>query len=227
MFPEIGLVLDDIESSWAGLRPLIYEEGKSASEISRKDEIFVSSSGLVSMAGGKLTGYRKMAEKVVDRIARDLQKDGNTKFEKCKTLRIPLTGNKFQGYDGVLKYIDHISDQLDTIKISKQFASYLVHNYGKQTDIILGSMDQFADKDPELRLIKSEIIFCLEQEMVCKPLDFIERRTGRLYFWIETIDRYKNEILKIFYDRFGWSNKHLEKESKILQDAVENCKKFV
>ena len=42
MFPTIELTLDDVESSWAGLRPLIFEEGKSASELSRKDEIFYS-----------------------------------------------------------------------------------------------------------------------------------------------------------------------------------------
>lgn len=69
MFPSLGLTEADIESSWAGLRPLIYEEGKAPSEVSRRDEIFVSSSGLVTIAGGKLTGYRKMAEQVVDRLA--------------------------------------------------------------------------------------------------------------------------------------------------------------
>ena len=39
MFPSVKITEKDIESSWAGVRPLIYEEGKSASEISRKDEI--------------------------------------------------------------------------------------------------------------------------------------------------------------------------------------------
>ncbi len=72
MFPEIELEMEDIESSWAGLRPLIHEEGKSASELSRKDEILTSESGLISMAGGKLTGYRKMAERVVNRIAKKM-----------------------------------------------------------------------------------------------------------------------------------------------------------
>ena len=57
-FPNLELTINDIESSWAGLRPLIHEDGKSASELSRKDEIFVSETGLISIAGGKLTGYR-------------------------------------------------------------------------------------------------------------------------------------------------------------------------
>lgn len=54
-----------ILSVWSGVRPLIYEEGKNASELSRRDEVLISPSGLISIAGGKLTGYRAMAEEVV------------------------------------------------------------------------------------------------------------------------------------------------------------------
>ncbi|MCS0542567.1 glycerol-3-phosphate dehydrogenase/oxidase, partial [Aeromonas veronii] len=68
MFPRVNVKDSDIESSWAGVRPLIYEEGKDPSEISRKDEIWISDSGLITIAGGKLTGYRKMAETVVDKV---------------------------------------------------------------------------------------------------------------------------------------------------------------
>ena len=68
-FPEINLNQTDIISSWAGLRPLINKKGKKSSELSRKDEIFKSKSGLISIAGGKLTGYRKMAERVVNLIS--------------------------------------------------------------------------------------------------------------------------------------------------------------
>ena len=56
MFEVAFLNRDDVISSWAGLRPLIHEDGKSPSELSRKDEIFVSDRGLISIAGGKLTG---------------------------------------------------------------------------------------------------------------------------------------------------------------------------
>lgn len=52
MFPDVGVREEDIESSWAGVRPLIYEEGKDPSEISRKDEIWESDSGLITIAGG-------------------------------------------------------------------------------------------------------------------------------------------------------------------------------
>jgi glycerol-3-phosphate dehydrogenase len=83
MFPAANLSPDDVISTWAGLRPLIHEDGKSPSELSRKDEIFVSASGLLSMAGGKLTGFRKMAERVVDMVAADLSKSLHKKFAPC------------------------------------------------------------------------------------------------------------------------------------------------
>ncbi|CAG0906002.1 unnamed protein product, partial [Cyprideis torosa] len=50
--PHLGL--EDIISTWAGLRPLIKEEGKNASEVSRKDEMFESETGLITIAGGRL-----------------------------------------------------------------------------------------------------------------------------------------------------------------------------
>ncbi|MQI51942.1 FAD-dependent oxidoreductase, partial [Escherichia coli] len=50
MFPDVNVTADDVESSWAGIRPLIYEEGKDPSEISRKDEVWQSESGLITIA---------------------------------------------------------------------------------------------------------------------------------------------------------------------------------
>ena len=70
IFPDVKITKDDVESSWAGVRPLIYEQGKDPSEISRKDEIWEADSGLITIAGGKLTGYRKMAENVLDLVVR-------------------------------------------------------------------------------------------------------------------------------------------------------------
>ena len=68
-FAGAPLARGDVLASWAGLRPLLREEGKSPSEISRKDEIATDpASGLISIAGGKLTTYRRMAERVVDLV---------------------------------------------------------------------------------------------------------------------------------------------------------------
>ena len=58
----------DIVAAWSGVRPLVGQEGKSASEISRKDEVWTGPGGILAIAGGKLTAYRRMAERVVDTV---------------------------------------------------------------------------------------------------------------------------------------------------------------
>ncbi len=68
-FPEAHATAEDVVSSYAGLRPLIQEgEAQEESDISREHEIFEDADGLISVAGGKLTTHRAMAEEVVDRV---------------------------------------------------------------------------------------------------------------------------------------------------------------
>ncbi|MDR4442541.1 glycerol-3-phosphate dehydrogenase, partial [Bacillus cereus] len=73
------------------VRPLIYDEGKSASEISRKDEIWTSEAGLITISGGKLTGYRKGAEMVVDYVTNLLQTEGHSAYAKSDTQHMPVS----------------------------------------------------------------------------------------------------------------------------------------
>ncbi|MEO8812192.1 MAG: glycerol-3-phosphate dehydrogenase C-terminal domain-containing protein, partial [Caulobacteraceae bacterium] len=58
----------DIVSAWSGVRPLVAQAGKSPSDISRHDELWTGPAGVLSIAGGKLTAYRRMAERVVDHV---------------------------------------------------------------------------------------------------------------------------------------------------------------
>ncbi|MEP4884625.1 glycerol-3-phosphate dehydrogenase/oxidase [Maribacter dokdonensis] len=207
MFPDINLELDDIVSSWAGLRPLIHEEGKSASELSRKDEIFVSDTGLISIAGGKLTGYRKMAERVVDRIAKKMEEEYDTELKECYTEKIFLCGNvDFKKSKHVKKYISEVYDHIKNEGFSKHDAWFLVTNYGKQTEKILELYATIVEADPYVRLAKAEVAFGIDYEMVQTPMDFFIRRTGRLYFDIESIRTLMEPILKEFQNKFGVSN---------------------
>ena len=78
----------EIVSLWSGVRPLIAQPGKKANEISRKDEIWTSPGGMISIAGGKLSAYRAMAERVVDLVVERL---GRTALP-CSTAKVPLPG---------------------------------------------------------------------------------------------------------------------------------------
>ncbi len=187
MFPSINLEMEDIESSWAGLRPLIHEEGKSTSELSRKDEIFTSDTGLISIAGGKLTGYRKMAERVVNRITRTMEEEQGEKVPECLTETIPLCGSKFKTYKEVKKYIAAIYERIRADNFTKYDAWYLVTNYGVQTEAILNFYKARKEKDISIRMALSELEFAIAYEMVQSPMDFFIRRTGRLYFDIQSV----------------------------------------
>jgi glycerol-3-phosphate dehydrogenase len=66
---EEAPTLDDVVGTWSGVRPLLRQEGKKPSEISRRDEIRKGPGPVVSIAGGKLTTYRRMAERVVECVA--------------------------------------------------------------------------------------------------------------------------------------------------------------
>ena len=187
MFPSINLEMEDIESSWAGLRPLIHEEGKSASELSRKDEIFTSETGLISIAGGKLTGYRIMAERVVNRIAKKIKEEEGKEVPDCLTETLPLCGSKFKKNKEVKKYIATIYKRIEADGFTKYDAWYLVTNYGVQTEAILNIYKDRKEKDNAVRMVLSELEFGVAFEMVQSPMDFFIRRTGRLYFDIESV----------------------------------------
>ncbi|MEQ6118319.1 glycerol-3-phosphate dehydrogenase/oxidase [Reichenbachiella sp. MALMAid0571] len=225
MFPSIHLQKSDIVSSWAGIRPLIAEEGKSASEISRKDELFVADNGLISIAGGKLTGYRQMAKKVVVAVLEKKEKkSGIKKKRKCKTRKIPLPGNEFEDYTAVKKYKNELKKNNSSFNPST--IDYLVDIYGTQTNEIIKNAKEQDENRPDIQLLKAEINFCLENEMVMTLLDFYERRTGRIFFKIQTINDTLEVVLSIMAKYLGWDESRVEEELKQLNNELKLATNF-
>ncbi|MEN0003794.1 MAG: glycerol-3-phosphate dehydrogenase/oxidase [Bacteroidota bacterium] len=226
MFPEAKLTREDVESSWAGLRPLIHEEGKSASEMSRKDEIFEAESGLLSIAGGKLTGYRKMAERIVDRVVKRYESQSDVDLKDCFTQKIPLSGGPFAGAKEVEAYTKTVADRLSTFELEQRLANYLVHNYGKQTDAILDVLSRNSWSGP-IGLIKAELLFGIEHELVIQPMDFLNRRSGRLYFDLPSILPALDEVLSVFKQYFGWSEQEVRAEKNKIEHILHEHAHFV
>lgn len=227
IFPEIQLTVEDVESSWAGLRPLIEEEGKSASQLSRKDEIFESETGLLSIAGGKLTGYRKMAQRIVDKVAHKIEKQDKRNLGKCQTHKIVLTGGVFENAKEVNAYQKLIEDKIKKYGLPEYYALYLVSNYGKQADEILDRCEDIDEENIEVRLALAELYYTIELESVHSALDFFERRTGRLFFHINSIPQLVNPVLDTLKEEFGWSEKRFEDEKNWLQKEMAVSSHFI
>ena len=223
MFPKIHLKMEDIISSWAGLRPLIHEEGKKASELSRKDEIFVSDTGLISIAGGKLTGYRKMAERVINLLSKKMKDDKGIELPECQTEQIPLCGNEFKKSKHVKKYISEIFERIKAEGFKEYDAWYLVTTYGKQTETILEYYSKQKDKDSYIRMAKAELHYGFNYELIATPMDFFIRRTGRLYFDIESVSYLLDPILDEFQTVFKTEELQiLSWREKILKEIDEH-----
>ena len=220
MFSSVTLTLNDVESSWAGLRPLIHEEGRSASAISRKDEIFESISGLISIAGGKLTGYRKMAERVTDLVIR--KHFHNRPLKKCYTHTIPLTEKSFHSFREVRRYLVLVRKRLRPMKMD-QMTSYLVENYGMQTELIMDHVHKASHKQelPELLLLKAELWFAVNYEMAVNLKDFFIRRTGQAYFNIGQVNRWKSQIADEMARLLGWSDSKKKAEEADLARILQ------
>ncbi len=225
-FPTLYLKNDDVISSWAGLRPLIFEEGKSTSEISRKDEIFESQNGLLSIAGGKLTGYRKMAEKIVNLVAKKLNQQYQLDFKDCFTDQIRFTGGPFLNTKEVKEYRGQIENSIKKLGLDKYYASYLVANYGKQTDTILQYFPRINEKDPEISLALSELWFGVHHELIFDAKDFFMRRTGRLFFDIKSIDKLIEPVLSGLKKYLHWTDQKVQTEKKEIEQAIYEASNF-
>ncbi|MGO4786035.1 glycerol-3-phosphate dehydrogenase/oxidase [Paenibacillus sp. 2KB_20] len=221
-FPESRLKLNDIESGWSGLRPLVREEGKDPSEISRKDEMFISDSGLITIAGGKLTGFRKMAEKVVNLAARQLQDGDGTIYPPCTTDRVPISGGDLNGltYEEVQK---KLIKQGESLGIRPEDIVSLMNRYGSNTMELMnriGASSQEADT-VEHRLLRAEIEYSIEYEMTMTAVDFLLRRTGWILFDRQKTERTLASVMRIMREYLEWNHVEVNRQWELLQDQLQ------
>lgn len=198
MFPAANLKVEDVESTWAGLRPLIHEDGKSPSDLSRKDEIFISDSNLISIAGGKLTGFRKMAERSVNVVCKQLKIEEGREFAKCNTEFIKLSGGHLDKYPS--EYARDLQEDFKQFYLDDVLD--LVLKYGSNTQYILAS----AQTNFKNNLLLAEAEYCLENELTNNTSDFIIRRTGRLYFERPELNGCLDELDAYFNQQLNYSS---------------------
>jgi len=206
MFPDTRITEKDIESSWAGVRPLIYEEGKNPSEISRKDEIWESESGLITIAGGKLTGYRKMAEDTLDLVVRRL--GGRVQATICRTKEIAISGGDVGGSERFEDFAAAAAKRGEAAGLAPEVSLKLARFYGSNTDRVFRYAEEAQAEAPRYGLpidLYMRVRYAVEEEMTAKPVDFFVRRTGALFFDIETVRVRKEGVAALMKDLLGWS----------------------
>lgn len=226
MFPSVKIGSDEIESSWAGLRPLIHEDGKSPTEISRKDEIFVSGSGLISIAGGKLTGYRKMAEHVLDVVVMQLNEEQGRQYPSSRTKHLPISGGDLGGADGFRTFVTEKVEEGRILGLSKELSEKLIHRYGSNVDTVFSlfkngkSTARTKNMDP---LVYAQLRYSIDHELIYKPTDFFIRRTGALYFDIQWVQTHKETVCRFLEQEFNWTEEQAVRYAIELEDAINDA----
>ena len=209
-------ISSDIISSWSGLRPLIKKEGLNTKELSRKDEISISKSGMITIAGGKLTGYRIMAKKIVDLIC----KKHNIK-KRCISDTIIINGGEFKNLD-YEHFKTNISNQLKVLKIESYNSSYLMSNYGNQSNSIL----EIYKNNNFNHLVEAEVVFCLNNESLYNPLDFFLRRTGKIFFYPEIVLKELEIVMPYFIKYLSIDNNEADQMKENVKNYLKKLTNF-
>jgi glycerol-3-phosphate dehydrogenase len=189
-FPRQHLVPEDVVSTWAGLRPLIAPpaEGVSESSVSREHQVLVGQDGLITIAGGKLTTYRRMAGEVVDTAVKLLRLTNKlpARLTVAHTDREPLPGAVgWPDDDDPQRVVAQVLATADAGRIGEDTAATLVGTYGvRAVDIARrvredGALaERLCEGRPE---ILAQVDWAVHEELASEVADVLVRRTQIYY----------------------------------------------
>jgi glycerol-3-phosphate dehydrogenase len=178
VFPAARMRDEDIFYTYAGVRPLSFDEGKSASAVSRAHKVIPEgrSGNFLSITGTKLTCFRSLAEEAVDQVGRLLARP-----EPCRTHRLALDGSDGDETVEVRLWAD-VPDLGHRSGLEPAQVQNLLDTYGRRYPTVLA----VAGRSPEMkgRLcpqnpdIRAQLAYAVEHECTETLADFLLRRTG-------------------------------------------------
>jgi len=217
-FGQEPLRYEDVLYTYGGLRPLVEDQTKGSYESSRKYEIYDNGKdgfeGLITVEGGKYTTSRSLAEKVMQIIAKKLDRN----LGKCVTAKRYLAGCDIKDING---FIERIKKENEGF--AENTLEWLGRHYGTeyQKVIDLSREKRFPadplDQDGE---IPAQVLYAIREEMACTLKDIIFRRTG-----LGTLGDPGDEAVKAAAEiasvELSWDNAKREKEIAIVRQALQ------
>ena len=197
---EADLTDDDILSVYAGYRPLVKSRGARAAELSRTHVVLQEVNGMVTIVGGKLTTYRRMAQDTVDVLSK---RDGMPTSHP--TQKLLLSGAI--GWRSTRHAIEARGQQLE---LAQDSIEHLAFTFGSNAHAVL----DLIEKDERLgkRLLSdlpyllAEVVYACQAEMAMTLEDVLARRTRII---LEDADRGAGiapEVAALMADELGWSS---------------------
>ena len=225
VFPSANMREEDIYYTYAGVRPLNFEEGKSASAVSRTHKVIPEGDGgtFLSITGTKLTCFRSLAEKAVDQVGRLLGRQ-----EPCRTHRLALDGSDGEDTIEVRLWMD-VPDLAHRSGLEPVQIQNLLNTYGRRYPAVL----TVANRGPELKErlckqnpdIRAQLVYATEHERTATLTDFLLRRTG-----IGTSPCLGKDCCEAIAlqmgELCGWSRERIEREIRDYLDEIALGQQF-
>jgi glycerol-3-phosphate dehydrogenase len=207
-FPAAHLRPDDVLSSFAGLRPLVAPPpggAVSPSDTSREEDIFTSTSGLISVAGGKLTTYRLVAAEVVDTVIKALRRAGESRvFGPSRTGALPLPGGGAAPADLVAAVLSRNGHG-----VAPAVIGHLADRYGSRLEEVLELVARdralAAPILPALPDPRAEVVEAVEREWAQTIEDVLRRRTHVALADAAGAAQVAHDVADLMADSLDWS----------------------
>ncbi|MGZ6995730.1 MAG: glycerol-3-phosphate dehydrogenase/oxidase [Acidimicrobiia bacterium] len=203
------LTTDDILGTWAGLRPLIAggSVGEKTADLSRVHKVITSPGGLITVTGGKLTTYRRMAADTVDAVVHSLGRGG-----KCVTKKLRLLGAT--GSQGSAM-----------ARGSAPSDEHLARRYGSfQREILDLERDEpalSAPLVPGLPYHRSEAIYAVRNEMATTLDDVLSRRTRARLLGRDASSAAAESVAQLIAPELGWDAARIATEVAAYRAALD------
>ncbi|XP_062302374.1 glycerol-3-phosphate dehydrogenase, mitochondrial isoform X1 [Osmerus eperlanus] len=215
--PDVEVRRGDVLAAWSGIRPLVTDpNSKDTQSICRNHIVNVSDSGLVTIAGGKWTTYRSMAEETLDAAV----KAHGLKATPSKTVGLLLEGGK--DWTPTM-YIRLVQDY----GLENEVAQHLAATYGGRAFDVAKMAHVTGKRWPivgkrlvsEFPYIESEVLYAMK-EYACTAIDVIARRTRLGFLNVQAADEALPRIVEIMGKELDWSEQKRTEE-------LEAAKKFL
>ena len=198
-----AITREDVVGTWAGLRPLVVSsdgeavKGRTA-DLSRRHKVIVSDSGMVTITGGKLTTYRKMAEHTVDTALEVLRKNNTsprTRAKRCSTKRLPLHGATSRDRD-----------------------EHLVSRFGSHASAIRAMIAADASLGAPLidglPYLRAEAVYAARHELVVTLDDVLSRRVRGLLYDRGATAAAAEPTARLIAPELGWDEARINSEAE-------------
>lgn len=222
---DIKLRREDVQAAWSGIRPLVRDpSAKNTESLVRNHMINVSENGLLTIAGGKWTTYRSMAEETIDKA---IEVFGTLSFKihfyivdlnptgPCVTEKTPLIGSHHWSENMFIKLIQHFG-------LETEVAKHLSESYGDKAWTVASLAAETGSRWPLFGkklaagypYIEAEVKYACRREYACTAVDVLARRTRLSYLNARAALESLPRIIEIMSLELGWDETRKRQESE-------------